>query len=220
MSPSLVPQQGCSAGLARSLHLRHVPCLAAGETSRLPEPAPYPSACAAGEGPVGLIICPSRELARQTQQVILGYTQALMAATPQVPLNTLLCIGGIDMKAQTDGWVCHSSLPCRTCSSLFACGASALPRCRGRLSPGFHGWHLGAATAWGSGRHGTAGNSCIDAPRGCCGREPPQATSVRTPQLPFRRRAHGRRHARAPEGYAEQEAAEPGHLPLPLPRRG
>ena len=48
-----------------------------------------------------MIICPSRELARQTFEVIEGYTQQLASAGyPQ--LHTLLCIGGIDMKAQTD----------------------------------------------------------------------------------------------------------------------
>ena len=58
-------------------------------------------ACCAGEGPCGLIICPSRELARQTHEVILGYTSQLAAAGyPQ--LHTLLCIGGVDMKEQTD----------------------------------------------------------------------------------------------------------------------
>ena len=64
---------------------------------------------AAGEGPCGLIICPSRELARQTFEVIEGYTQQLAsAAYPQ--LHTLLCIGGIDMKAQTDQFK-HAGLP-------------------------------------------------------------------------------------------------------------
>lgn len=59
------------------------------------------SICLAGEGPCGLIICPSRELARQTFEVIEGYTQQLAGGGyPQ--LHTLLCIGGIDMKAQTD----------------------------------------------------------------------------------------------------------------------
>jgi ATP-dependent RNA helicase DDX41 len=53
------------------------------------------------EGPVGLIICPSRELARQTVEVIEGYTAALYEdGHPQ--LKCLLCIGGIDMKAQLD----------------------------------------------------------------------------------------------------------------------
>lgn len=32
-----------------------------------------------GEGPVGLIICPSRELARQTYDIVLEYTDALKA---------------------------------------------------------------------------------------------------------------------------------------------
>ena len=57
--------------------------------------------CPAGEGPVGLIVCPSRELARQTHEVIDGYTNELKAREGK-QLNTLLCIGGIDTKAQTD----------------------------------------------------------------------------------------------------------------------
>lgn len=32
-----------------------------------------------GEGPVGLIMCPSRELARQTYDIVLEYTDALKA---------------------------------------------------------------------------------------------------------------------------------------------
>lgn len=54
-----------------------------------------------GEGPCGLIICPSRELARQTYEVILGYTSQL-AADGYPQLHTLLCMGGVDMKEQTD----------------------------------------------------------------------------------------------------------------------
>lgn len=65
--------------------------------ARLDRSAP----CCVGEGPSGLIICPSRELARQTYEVILGYTSQL-AAAGQPQLHTLLCIGGIDMKEQTD----------------------------------------------------------------------------------------------------------------------
>eukprot|EP00884_Botryococcus_braunii_P021065 jgi/Botrbrau1/7642/Bobra.0159s0088.1 len=54
-----------------------------------------------GEGPVGLIICPSRELARQTLQVMDEYVNALKEdGFPE--LRTLLCIGGVDMRAQTD----------------------------------------------------------------------------------------------------------------------
>ncbi|KAI8924964.1 P-loop containing nucleoside triphosphate hydrolase protein [Entophlyctis helioformis] len=52
-----------------------------------------------GEGPVGMILCPSRELARQTYE----FAQALSAALekggyPQ--LRTLLCMGGINMVEQ------------------------------------------------------------------------------------------------------------------------
>jgi ATP-dependent RNA helicase DDX41 len=52
-----------------------------------------------GEGPTGLIICPSRELARQTWDVIQHFTKQLTAdGFPE--LRTLLCIGGIDMRDQ------------------------------------------------------------------------------------------------------------------------
>jgi ATP-dependent RNA helicase DDX41 len=55
-----------------------------------------------GEGPVGVILCPSRELATQTHENILLWTEALARAPggkyPQ--LNTLLCIGGIAMGEQ------------------------------------------------------------------------------------------------------------------------
>ena len=54
-----------------------------------------------GEGPIGLILCPSRELARQTLEVIDGFTAAIKE-DGGVELRCLLCIGGIDMKAQTD----------------------------------------------------------------------------------------------------------------------
>lgn len=73
----------------------------------------------AGEGPVGLIICPSRELARQTYEVILGYTDQLaMSGQPQ--LHTLLCIGGIDMKEQTDKFK-HAGMHVRRIDPYFAC---------------------------------------------------------------------------------------------------
>ena len=54
-----------------------------------------------GEGPLGLVLCPSRELARQTIEVLQGFTAALKAdGHPE--LRCLLCIGGIDMKEQSD----------------------------------------------------------------------------------------------------------------------
>ena len=61
-------------------------------------PVSAPSA-AAGEGPVGLIVCPSRELARQTFEVINGYIAAL-GQDGHPELRSLLVMGGVDMKAQ------------------------------------------------------------------------------------------------------------------------
>lgn len=53
------------------------------------------------EGPVGLIICPSRELARQTYEVIQGYTAALREDNyPE--LRQVLIMGGVDTRQQTD----------------------------------------------------------------------------------------------------------------------
>ena len=52
-----------------------------------------------GEGPVGIILCPSRELARQTYEFILGLCEALAGARfPR--LNAMLCMGGISMASQ------------------------------------------------------------------------------------------------------------------------
>lgn len=54
-----------------------------------------------GEGPVGLIICPSRELARQTYEGAVAMCQALKDGDwPEI--RTLLCIGGINMAEQGD----------------------------------------------------------------------------------------------------------------------
>lgn len=56
---------------------------------------------AAGEGPFGLIICPSRELARQTYEVVEHFLIPLKeAGYPE--LRPLLCIGGVDMRTQLD----------------------------------------------------------------------------------------------------------------------
>lgn len=53
------------------------------------------------EGPLGLVICPSRELARQTHHVITTHTTTL--ATEGWPeLRCLLCVGGEDMKSAGD----------------------------------------------------------------------------------------------------------------------
>jgi superfamily II DNA/RNA helicase len=54
-----------------------------------------------GEGPVGMIICPSRELARQTFESVQGYAAALREdGHPE--LRTMLCMGGVDMRTQQD----------------------------------------------------------------------------------------------------------------------
>ncbi|CAH9145869.1 unnamed protein product [Cuscuta epithymum] len=54
-----------------------------------------------GEGPFGLIICPSRELAQQTYEVIEEFLEPLReAGYPEI--RPLLCIGGIDIKSQLD----------------------------------------------------------------------------------------------------------------------
>ncbi|KAI8817044.1 P-loop containing nucleoside triphosphate hydrolase protein [Fimicolochytrium jonesii] len=53
------------------------------------------------EGPVGLILCPSRELARQTYDVAQGMADALLAGGyPHI--RVLLCMGGISMAEQAD----------------------------------------------------------------------------------------------------------------------
>ncbi|KAI5120361.1 hypothetical protein M0805_006884 [Coniferiporia weirii] len=53
-----------------------------------------------GEGPVGIILCPSRELATQTYENVVEWTAALeKGGLPQ--LNTLLCMGGISMSEQS-----------------------------------------------------------------------------------------------------------------------
>ncbi|XP_062008063.1 DEAD-box ATP-dependent RNA helicase 35 [Rosa rugosa] len=54
-----------------------------------------------GEGPFGLIICPSRELARQTYEVVEQFLAPMReAGYPEI--RPLLCIGGVEMKSQLD----------------------------------------------------------------------------------------------------------------------
>lgn len=52
-----------------------------------------------GDGPIGLIVCPSRELARQTYESILGMAEALEHGG-YARIRALLCIGGIHMAEQ------------------------------------------------------------------------------------------------------------------------
>ncbi|KAI4387484.1 hypothetical protein MLD38_005312 [Melastoma candidum] len=54
-----------------------------------------------GEGPFGLIVCPSRELARQTYEVVEQFLGPMRdAGYPE--LRALLCIGGVDMRSQVE----------------------------------------------------------------------------------------------------------------------
>ncbi|KAK0446478.1 P-loop containing nucleoside triphosphate hydrolase protein [Desarmillaria tabescens] len=54
-----------------------------------------------GEGPVGIILCPSRELANQTYENVVGWCSAVTKEGKYPQLNTLLCIGGISMNEQS-----------------------------------------------------------------------------------------------------------------------
>jgi ATP-dependent RNA helicase DDX41 len=54
-----------------------------------------------GEGPVGIILCPSRELANQTFDNVVTWCGALAKEGRYPQLNTLLCIGGISMNEQS-----------------------------------------------------------------------------------------------------------------------
>uniref|UniRef100_A0A1D1YXK5 RNA helicase n=1 Tax=Anthurium amnicola TaxID=1678845 RepID=A0A1D1YXK5_9ARAE len=54
-----------------------------------------------GEGPFGLVVCPSRELARQTFEVVEQFLTPLREiGYPE--LRPLLCIGGVDMRTQLE----------------------------------------------------------------------------------------------------------------------
>jgi ATP-dependent RNA helicase DDX41 len=54
-----------------------------------------------GEGPVGIILCPSRELANQTFENVNMWCSALAHDNKYPQLNSLLCIGGIAMNEQS-----------------------------------------------------------------------------------------------------------------------
>ncbi|KAJ2872892.1 hypothetical protein FB639_004282, partial [Coemansia asiatica] len=55
-----------------------------------------------GEGPIGLIVCPSRELARQTYEGLVAMSAALSESGeyPGLELRSVLAIGGISMQDQ------------------------------------------------------------------------------------------------------------------------
>ncbi|KAF9582516.1 hypothetical protein BGW38_000112 [Lunasporangiospora selenospora] len=54
---------------------------------------------AKGEGPIGMIVCPSRELARQTYDGFVGIAD-LLHKGGYAQVKTLLCMGGINMQDQ------------------------------------------------------------------------------------------------------------------------
>ncbi|KAF8964643.1 P-loop containing nucleoside triphosphate hydrolase protein [Flammula alnicola] len=54
-----------------------------------------------GEGPVGIVLCPSRELATQTYDNVVTWCAALAKDGKYPQLNALLCIGGISMNEQS-----------------------------------------------------------------------------------------------------------------------
>lgn len=55
------------------------------------------------EGPYGLIIVPSRELARQIYEIIENYSRSMNRIDPKMPLlRCCLCIGGVSVKEQLD----------------------------------------------------------------------------------------------------------------------
>lgn len=54
-----------------------------------------------GEGPVGIVLCPSRELANQTYENVVTWCNALAKSGKYPQLNALLCIGGISMNDQS-----------------------------------------------------------------------------------------------------------------------
>uniref|UniRef100_A0A7N0ZUF0 RNA helicase n=1 Tax=Kalanchoe fedtschenkoi TaxID=63787 RepID=A0A7N0ZUF0_KALFE len=56
---------------------------------------------APGEGPFGLVICPSRELAKQTFDVVEQFLES-MRKYGYPELRPLLCIGGVDMRSQLE----------------------------------------------------------------------------------------------------------------------
>lgn len=55
-----------------------------------------------GEGPVGLILCPSRELARQTYEQCCAIAKTLSDSGKYPEIRCLLAIGGINMGEQAD----------------------------------------------------------------------------------------------------------------------
>ena len=54
------------------------------------------------EGPVGLVVCPSRELARQTHEVVDQFVDACNNSGRYNRMRTMLCMGGVDVRLQCE----------------------------------------------------------------------------------------------------------------------
>ncbi|KAK1373729.1 RNA helicase [Heracleum sosnowskyi] len=54
------------------------------------------------EGPFGLVICPSRELARQIYDVVEEFVECLWECKDYPVIRSMLCIGGVDMRSQLE----------------------------------------------------------------------------------------------------------------------
>lgn len=64
-----------------------------------------------GEGPIGLVLCPSRELAGQTHSVIQSFMDAIRE-DGEPELRNMHCVGGVDPKSQLDviSRGCHTAV--------------------------------------------------------------------------------------------------------------
>ncbi|KAK1398380.1 RNA helicase [Heracleum sosnowskyi] len=54
------------------------------------------------EGPFGLVICPSRELAKQTYDVVEEFVECMRKYNNYPAIRSMLCIGGVDMRSQLE----------------------------------------------------------------------------------------------------------------------
>ncbi|KAK1389870.1 RNA helicase [Heracleum sosnowskyi] len=54
------------------------------------------------EGPFGLVICPSRELAKQIYDVVEEFVECLWECKDYPAIRSMLCIGGVDMRSQLE----------------------------------------------------------------------------------------------------------------------
>jgi hypothetical protein len=66
---------------------------------------------APNEGPVGLVVCPSRELARQTHEVVNEFVDACNQSGKYNQMRTMLCMGGVDSKLQCEVQPCFFLFP-------------------------------------------------------------------------------------------------------------